>query len=111
MTGVKNDIDVREFIDINLISLRREGSMGQILVRKMDDVALERLRRLAEERNLSLEALAREALEDAARQKTHDELRQMLTELEAFRQSLPKSDHDSTTTLRALRNDDETSDD
>jgi predicted transcriptional regulator len=85
--------------------------MGQILIRKIDDEALERLRRLADERNLSLEALARGALEDAARQKTHDELRQMLTELDAFRRSLPKNAPDSTSTLRALRNNDETSDD
>ena len=84
--------------------------MAQILVRKMDDATLERLRRLADERNLSLEALAREALEEAARQKTQAELQQMLTELAAFRKGLPKGEPDSTTTLRALQDSDETSD-
>jgi hypothetical protein len=110
MTVAKNAIDVTEFDAITLMLLRREGLMAQILVRKMDDAALERLRRLADECNLSLEALAREALEGAARQKTQAELQQMLTELEAFRKSRPKGGPDSTTTLRALRDGDETSD-
>lgn len=40
--------------------------MGQILVRQLDDAAIERLKRRARERNMSVEALAREAIHKAA---------------------------------------------
>jgi plasmid stability protein len=40
--------------------------MGQIIVRQLDDAAIERLRRRARERNTSVEALAREAIHQAA---------------------------------------------
>ena len=40
--------------------------MGQILVRQLDDAAIERLRIRARERNTSVEALAREAIHKAA---------------------------------------------
>ena len=40
--------------------------MGQILVRQLDDAAIERLKRRARERNTSVEALAREAIHKAA---------------------------------------------
>lgn len=85
--------------------------MGQILVRKVDDEALERLRILADERKLSLEAFARLALEDAARQKSQEELRQALAELDELRKSWPKGGQDSTKILRALRDGDESFDD
>ena len=84
--------------------------MGQILVRKISEETVERLRLLAEERNVSVEALAREALESAARRKTQDELRQTFAELDAFRTSLPKGGADSTAILRALRDGNEASD-
>lgn len=41
--------------------------MGQILVRQLDDATIERLKVRARERKTSVEALAREALTDAAR--------------------------------------------
>ena len=44
--------------------------MGQILVRKIDDAALDRLRQLAKDRKMSLEALARQALEREAERRT-----------------------------------------
>lgn len=40
--------------------------MGQMLVRQLDDAALERLKRRARERGTSAEALAREAIHKAA---------------------------------------------
>jgi len=40
--------------------------MGQMLVRQLDDEALERLKRRAKELNTSAEALAREAIHKAA---------------------------------------------
>ena len=40
--------------------------MGQILVRQLDDAAIERLKARARERNTSVEALAREAIHKAA---------------------------------------------
>lgn len=40
--------------------------MAQIIVRQLDDAALERLRRRARERNTSVEALARDAIHKAA---------------------------------------------
>lgn len=40
--------------------------MGQILVRQLDDAAIERLKARARERNTSVEALAREAIYKAA---------------------------------------------
>lgn len=81
--------------------------MGQILIRKIDDEALERLRILAHDRNLSLEALAREAIESAARQKTQQELRSMHADLKKLRSKIPPSPHNSTDILRTLRDGDE----
>jgi len=40
--------------------------MGQMLVRQLDDAAIERLKVRARERNTSVEALAREAIHKAA---------------------------------------------
>jgi len=40
--------------------------MGQLLVRQLDDAAIERLKIRARERNTSVEALAREAIHKAA---------------------------------------------
>ena len=41
--------------------------MGQILVRQLDDATIARLKARARERNTSVEALAREAVTEAAR--------------------------------------------
>jgi plasmid stability protein len=84
--------------------------MAQILVRKIDDQAMERLRIIARDRNTSVEGLAREALEREAQQKTSSETQEWLRDLEKFRKSLPASDLDSTVILRALRDGDETDD-
>lgn len=81
--------------------------MGQILVRKIDDAAIERLKKLAEDRKISVEALAREALEREAQMRTESELRSLLTEFENFSKSFPKSDIDSSVYLRSLRDGDE----
>jgi predicted transcriptional regulator len=79
--------------------------MGQILVRKIDDAALDRLRQLAEDRKMSLEALARQALEREAERKTSEEIRVSLIEIEKLRTSFPSSDEDSTVLIRRLRDD------
>jgi predicted transcriptional regulator len=79
--------------------------MGQILVRKIDDEALERLKRLAADRKTSVEALARQAIEREAEQKTVDEMRAALIEIEEVRKLFPPSDEDSTILIRKLRED------
>ena len=84
--------------------------MAQILVRKIDDSAMERLRAIAQDRKTSVEGLAREAIEHVAQQKTVNELRDLRSEFEDFRKLLPKAGPDSTIVLRALRDGDETDD-
>jgi predicted transcriptional regulator len=79
--------------------------MGQILVRKIDDEALERLKRLAADRKTSVEALARQAIEREAEQRTVDEMRAALIEIEEVRKLFPPSDEDSTILIRKLRED------
>ena len=79
--------------------------MGQILVRKIDDEALARLKRLAADRKTSVEALARQAIEREAEQKTVDEMRAALIEIEEVRKLFPPSDEDSTILIRKLRED------
>ena len=81
--------------------------MGQILVRKINDEVLERLRRLADERKVPLEAFARQALERVSKQLTADEMREAFANLERVRAAFPKSDKNSTDTLRALRDGDD----
>jgi plasmid stability protein len=48
--------------------------MGQILIRQLDDAAIERLKARARARNMSLEALAREAIHKAAELSVEDKL-------------------------------------
>lgn len=84
--------------------------MGQILVRKINDEALARLRKLAEERNVPLEAYARQALEEFSRKLTNEEMRVALADLERLRAKFPKTDRNSTDTLRALRDGDDADD-
>jgi plasmid stability protein len=81
--------------------------MGQILVRKIDDETIERLKKLAVERKTSVEALARQAIEREAQHKTGDELRDLRSEFENFSKSVPRGGVDSTILLRALRDGDE----
>ena len=84
--------------------------MGQILVRKINDEALDRLRKLAEERNVPLEAYARQALEEFSRKLTNEEMQKAFEDLERLRAKFPKSNVNSTDVLRALRDGDETDD-
>lgn len=81
--------------------------MAQIIVRKINDEAMERLRMLASERNMSLEAFARRALEQEAEQSSQAELQQAWEKLEKMRAAVPKGVPDSTQILRALRDGDE----
>lgn len=48
--------------------------MGQMLVRQLDDAAIERLKVRARERNTSVEALAREAIHKAAELSVEEKL-------------------------------------
>ncbi len=84
--------------------------MAQILVRKIDDHAMERLRLIARDRRKSVEGLVREAIEREAQQSTDEEFHQWLADLDELRKQFPKSDEDSTVILRALRDGDETDD-
>jgi plasmid stability protein len=84
--------------------------MAQILVRKIDDDAMERLRIIARDRKKSVEGLVREAIEREAQQSTDEEFRQWLADLDELRKQFPKTDEDSTVILRALRDGDETDD-
>jgi predicted transcriptional regulator len=79
--------------------------MAQILVRKIDDHAMERLRQLADERKMPLEALARQAIEREAERRTAKEFREALIEIEELRKLSPPSDEDSTVMIRKLRED------
>jgi len=84
--------------------------MAQILVRKIDDRAMERSKLIARYRKKSVSALVREAIEREAQRRTKAEMRDLLGDFENFNRSLPKSDLDSTAILRALRDGDETDD-
>lgn len=48
--------------------------MGQMLVRQLDDAAIERLKARAREKNTSVEALAREAIHRAAELSVEEKL-------------------------------------
>lgn len=48
--------------------------MGQILIRQLDDQTIARLKLRARERKMSVEALAREAISDAARLTVEEKL-------------------------------------
>lgn len=81
--------------------------MGQILVRKIDDAVLERLKVLAKDQNMPVEALARSALEEKARRQTNEEIREGLKRLEELWRRSPSNSADSVPTLRALRDGDD----
>jgi antitoxin FitA len=73
--------------------------MGQILIRNLDDDALERLRLRASERRVPLERLVRDALHDMARP-TRDEL---LAEAKRLREKIGPLADDSTQMIREDR--------
>jgi predicted transcriptional regulator len=94
----------------DIIIFSREAFMGQILVRKIDDAILERLKLLAKERNVPVEALARSALEEAAQRKTNEEMRGWLDRLAELRAMTPKKGLDSVPLIRKLREGDDSDD-
>jgi Ribonuclease G/E len=81
--------------------------MGQILVRKIDDAVLERLKILAKDRDMPVEALARAAIEETARRRTNQEMREGLQRLHELWKSSPKSTVDSVPIIRSLRDGDD----
>lgn len=84
--------------------------MGQILVRKIDDAVLERLKILAKDRDMPVEALARAAIEEAAKRQTTSEQRAWLVRLDELRALTPVKDVDSVPIIRKLRDGDDTDD-
>jgi len=79
--------------------------MAQILVRKIDDDAMERLKMIARDRKTSVEGLVREAIEREAERRTAKEFRDALIEIEKLRKLSPPSNEDSTVMIRKLRED------
>jgi plasmid stability protein len=69
--------------------------MGQLLVRNLDDGVVERLKRQAEARKVSLEQLLREILSSAAGPSRED----MLAEMDRIRAMTPKKLRTSSTDL------------
>ena len=84
--------------------------MGQILVRKIDDAVLERLKLLANDRNMPVEALARVALEEVAKRRTEKEMRSWLSRLDELRAMTPVKGIDSVPIIRELREHDDSDD-
>ena len=82
--------------DISLIS---ETVMGQILIRNLDDAALERLRIRANELSVPLERLIRDAIHDLARP-THT---QLWEEADRLREAIGHVSGDSTELIRRDR--------
>lgn len=69
--------------------------MGQLLVRNLDDGVIERLKRQAESRRISLEQLLREVLADAAGPSRAE----MLAEMDRIRAMTPRKLTTSSTDL------------
>jgi antitoxin FitA len=69
--------------------------MGQLLVRNLDDAIVERLKRQAEARKISLEQLLREILATAA----GPSRKQVLAEMDRIRAMTPKKLETSSTDL------------
>ncbi|MCW5770529.1 MAG: hypothetical protein KIT16_02750 [Rhodospirillaceae bacterium] len=69
--------------------------MGQLLVRNLDDGVIERLKRQAEARRISLEQLLREVLADAAGRSRAE----MLAEMDRIRAMTPRKLATSSTDL------------
>ena len=66
-----------------MIANRYHPAMGQILIRQLDDAAIERLKVRARERKTSVEALAREAIYRAAAELSPEEKMSALHEMRA----------------------------
>ncbi len=74
--------------------------MGQVLVRNLDDAVVERLKRRAEARRISLEQLLREILAEAA----GPSRRELVAEIDRIRAMTPKTlVHSSTDLVREDR--------
>lgn len=84
--------------------------MGQILIRKIDDGALERLHILARERGMPLETFARNAIEEIAQRRTGEEMKDWLDKLEKLRATTPVQGVDSVPLIRRMREDNDTDD-
>ena len=69
--------------------------MGQLLVRNLDDGVVERLKRQAEARKISLEQLLREVLSDAA----GPSRKELVAEMDRIRAMTPKKLATSSTDL------------
>jgi plasmid stability protein len=78
--------------------------MGQILVRRLDDTTIERLKVRARERKTSVEALAREALTGAARLTTQEKLA-LVRQLQDWGRRAINPDVAQTPTLELIRED------
>ena len=78
--------------------------MGQILVRQLDDVTIERLKARARERKTSVEALAREAIRQAA-ETTVEEKLAIVERMRAWGERAINRDAPQTPTLDLIRED------
>ncbi len=77
--------------------------MGQMIVRNIDDEALDRFKRKAAASNKSAEALARELIQAAARPSKEE----VWVEIDRIRAMSKPSDVDSTGFIRAFRDGDD----
>ena len=68
---------------VRTIAICYQLPMGQILVRQLDDAAIERLKQRARERKTSVEALAREAIHRAAVELSPTEKMDVVREMRA----------------------------
>ncbi len=78
--------------------------MGQILVRQLDEVTIERLKARARERKTSVEALAREAIRQAA-ETTVEEKLAIVERMRAWGERAINRDVPQTPTLDLIRED------
>ena len=78
--------------------------MGQILVRQLDDATIDRLKARARERKTSVEALAREALTEAARLTTEEKVA-LVRQMQEWGQRAINRSVPQTPTLELIRED------
>lgn len=78
--------------------------MGQLLVRQLDEVTIERLKARARERKTSVEALAREAIRQAA-ETTVEEKLAIVERMRAWGERAINRDVPQTPTLDLIRED------
>jgi antitoxin FitA len=85
---------------LSIMIAMKDKAMGQLLVRNLDDAVVERLKRQAEARKISLEQFLRELLSRAAGPTRAE----MLAEADRIRSMTPKPlTDDSTDLIRADR--------